>query len=150
MKKLLFLIFSVVYLFSYQANESFIDNNPNLKVIPILTISTVGEGVTPIESISPAQARVLARRAAINDAYRALSEKLYGVRLTAKDTVKDFVVKNSEIKTVVYGLIKGASFQDVSFKDGLFRINAEVKINMCDWQQKLNCNIEQCIYNCNK
>ena len=130
-------------------NNDIINNDPNLKLSPIITLEAVGEGVAPLNTISPAQAHALARRAAIADAYRAMSEKLYGVRVTAKDKVKNLVAVNSEIRTLVYGVVKGAQIEDKDFKDGLYRVHMEVKINMCDWQSKINCRNNQCIYRCN-
>lgn len=70
-------------------------------------IKVTGSGAIP--SDKPAgQARLLAERAAISDAYRQISEIVYGVRVNSETTVKDFVVESDIIKTKVDGFIKGA------------------------------------------
>jgi len=115
-----------------------VPNNPILKVSPVIVLRAIGEGVAPINAISPAQARALARRAAIDDAYRALGEKMYGVRLTARDTVKDMVMKHSEVRAEVYALIRGAQIDEESFKDGLYRVSMEVKLDTRIWRRYLD------------
>jgi hypothetical protein len=114
-----------------------IPNDPILKMSPIIILRATGEGVAPINSISPAQARALARRAAMADAYRVLGEKMYGIRLSAKETVRDMVMKHSEIRTQVYAIIKGGRVDDESFQNGLYRVTMEVKLNAQRWQQYL-------------
>jgi hypothetical protein len=120
------------------ATSSVIPNTPILRVAPIITLMAVGEGVAPINSISPAQARALARRAAIADAYRVLGEKMYGIRLSAKETVKDMVLKHSEIRTQVYGIVKGAKIEEESFQEGLYTVTMEVKLDASIWQKYLS------------
>jgi len=114
-----------------------VPNDPILQVAPIIVIRAIGEGVAPIDAISPAQAQALARRAAIADAYRALGEKMYGVRLNAKDTVRDLVMRHSEIRSQVYALIRGGRIDEESFKNGLYRVTMEVKLNAKRWQRYL-------------
>ena len=92
-----------------------------------------GEGIAPQNTISPAQALVLAKRAAIADAYRQFGEKLYGVKVNAQDTVKDAALKDSRIITQVDGLIKNASIIDTSFKDGIYKATMMLKIDKNTW-----------------
>ena len=104
MKKILSAIAMTSTIFSFaNAVTPIIQNSPVLKKAPIITITSVGEGVEPVNVQTPAQARVLARRAAVADAYRELSAKLYGIKVTAKETVKDLMITNSKIQTEVYG-----------------------------------------------
>jgi hypothetical protein len=73
-------------------------------------IEVVGSGV-PNPDKPAGQARLLAQRAATADAYRQLAETLYGVRVDAETTVRDFVTESDVIKTQVQGVIKGATPQ---------------------------------------
>ncbi len=95
----------------------------------------VGEGVPPIDTVSPAQAQALAKRAAIADGYRQLASKLYGVKINAKETVKDAMLKSSVVESRVVGLIKNATLLNQEFKDGLFRVEIELKLDQQKWHE---------------
>ena len=103
----------------------------------IINISGTGIGVPPANAISPAQAKYLARRAAIADAYRSLAEKMYGIRLSAKDRVRDLVTQRTEVRTAVYGLIRGAKIDEEIWKDGAYRVVLLVKLDTCRWNRYL-------------
>lgn len=94
-----------------------------------------GEGIAPLNTISPAQAIALAKRAAMADAYRQLGAKLYGVRINAKDTIQDAALKDSRIEAQVNALIKNATITDTSYKDGLYRVTMELKMNETRWKE---------------
>ena len=94
-----------------------------------------GEGIAPMNTISPAQAIALAKRAAVTDAYRQLGEKLYGIRVNAKETVKDAALKDSRIVTQVNGLIKNATITESKYKDGLFTVRMELNMNGDRWKE---------------
>ena len=57
---------------------------------------------------NPAQQRLLAIRASKLDAYRSLTEQVYGQQLDASTTVADMVVQNDTFRTRVEGVIYGA------------------------------------------
>ena len=114
-----------------------IPNNPKAPVSPIIRVTGVGEGVPPVNTISPAQAKALARRAAIADAYRSLAEKMYGIKLSAKDRVRDLVAQRTEVRTAVYGIIRGATIDEERWSDGLYRVVLVVKLNACMWSNYL-------------
>jgi len=122
------------------SSEDIIDNTPILNKSPIVTIQAIGEGVSPINALSVPQAKAMARRAAIADAYRVLAEKMYGVRVKGKETIKDLMLKNSEIKTYVYGIIRGANIEEESFKNGIYRVVMNVKLDIRKWNKFINNN----------
>ena len=97
--------------------------------------SAVGEGIAPMNTASHAQSLALAKRAAIADGHRQLAEKLYGVKINSRDTVRDAMLKDSTITTQVAGLIKNASIVEHDFKDGLYRVRMEMKIDQNKWQE---------------
>ena len=80
-------------------------------------------------------ASVLAKRAAIADAQRQLASKLYGVKINAKDTVKDAMLRSSLIESRVHGLIKGATIKYDEYKDGLYRVEMEIQMDKRRWQE---------------
>ena len=106
-----------------------------IKTIPQKQFVVFGEGIAPMNTISPAQAIALAKRAAVADAYRQLGEKLYGVRVNAKETVKDAALKDSRIVTQVNGLIKNATITDNKYKDGLYTVRMELDMSGSKWKE---------------
>ena len=115
-----------------------IPNSPKLAAPTVIKISGVGEGVPPVSTVSPAQARALARRAAIADAYRSLAEKMYGIKLSAKDRIRDLIAQRTEVRTAVYGIIRGATIDEESWKDGLYKVVLVVNLDACMWSSYLS------------
>jgi hypothetical protein len=73
------------------------------------TFVATGYAVISIQNHkNPAQQRLLAIRASKLDAYRALTEQVYGQQLDASSTVADMVVTNDTFRTKVEGVIYGA------------------------------------------
>lgn len=107
----------------------YIDNNAE-KVFAVN-----GEGIAPQNTLSPAQAIALAKRAAVADAYRQMAEKLYGVNISAKDTIKDAALYDSRIVSQVNGLVKDATIVENSFKDGLYKVRMELTMSSKRWRE---------------
>lgn len=97
--------------------------------------TAVGEGIAPMNTVSHAQSQALAKRAAMADAHRQLAEQLYGVKISARDTVRDAMLRDSTINSQVNGLIKNANIVESSFQDGLYRIRMELKVDRNKWQE---------------
>ena len=98
-------------------------------------ISVIGQGVAPMNTSSPAQAYALAKRAAIADAYRAIAEKVKGVRIDGQDTIKNMMVQKSTIRTYVQAIVRNADIVETTFKEGLCEVEMEILISHSDFAQ---------------
>jgi len=94
-----------------------------------MIISVTGEGVSPMNTVSPAQAYALAKRAAIADAYRMIAEKVRGVRIDGQDLIKNMMVKRTSIRTSVNAMVRNANIVETTFKDGLCEVEMEIVIH---------------------
>ncbi len=63
---------------------------------------------------NPAQQRLLAIRASKLDAYRALTEQVYGQQLDASTTVADMTVTNDTFRARVEGVVYGAELVSIT------------------------------------
>lgn len=97
------------------------------------TIQVTGSGA-PAEWMPPAQAKLMAQRAATLDAYRQLTEQIMGLQLDSNTSVKDFVTEKDEISTKTRGLIQGTQVKNVrNLPDGTVEVDMELYLgNM--WQ----------------
>jgi hypothetical protein len=73
------------------------------------TLTASGYAVISVQNHrNPAQQRLLAIRASKLDAYRSLTEQVYGQQLDASTSVADMVVQSDTFRTRVEGVIYGA------------------------------------------
>ena len=100
--KLLFVLLAAI-IFSVTAQA---DAAPNWNTG---TITVTGMGVpNPNVATTPAHASMMARRAAIADAYRQLAEAVNGVNVDAETTVEQMMLTSDVVKTKVTAVIRGA------------------------------------------
>jgi len=97
-------------------------------------VRAVGNGTS--DRPSAAQARLLARRAAVVDAHRNLLEIIKGVKVDSQTTVENFMVTQDVIRTSVSGVVRGARIVKESVEkqsDGSFLATVEMQIciNQC-------------------
>ena len=79
------------------------------------TITAIGYAVVTVQNHkNPAQQRLMAIRASKLDAYRNLTEQVYGQQLDASSTVADMVVTNDTFRTKVEGVIYGARLVSIT------------------------------------
>lgn len=100
-----------------------------------VTLTANGEGIAPLNTVSVAQARVLAKRSAMAAAYANLAGKLYGVRIDGEDTVKDAMLQNSRVSARVQGLVKNAEVIDEGFANGLYKVTLQLRIDQRRWKE---------------
>ena len=92
---------------------------PASMITPMLerkeTMVATGYAVISIQNHkNAAQQRLLAIRASKLDAYRALTEQVYGQQLDATTTVADMTVLNDTFRTRVEGVIYGATLVSIT------------------------------------
>jgi len=79
------------------------------------TFVATGYAVISIQNHkNPAQQRLLAIRASKLDAYRALTEQVYGQQMDATTTVADMTVMNDTFRARVEGVIYGANLVSIT------------------------------------
>ncbi|MFH0886823.1 MAG: LPP20 family lipoprotein [bacterium] len=92
------------------------------------TVRATGTGVPPTGVPAP-QARLMAKRAAVADAYRLLAEAVNGVKVDAETLVKNYVTESDTIKTKVSALVKGAKIVDEKrMSDGSYEVTMEISM----------------------
>jgi len=91
-------------------------------------ISVVGYGaLTTHEKYNEGQRRLMAMRASKLDAYRALAEQVYGVRLTGGSTVGAMVATNDDFRVAIDSYIRGARVSNITqAADGTFETTVEM------------------------
>ena len=120
---------------SVQNNQNS-QGSQNTNMIPedgSMAIVVVGQGVAPAFATSPAQSYALAKRAATADAYRLIAERVKGVRVEGKDTIKNMMVKSSTVNTRVSAMVRNATVSETTFKDGLCEVEMEITLNYKDF-----------------
>lgn len=92
-------------------------------------VTAKGSGTPPAGVTAPAQARLMAERAAKADALRNLLESVKGVRVDAETTVENFTTKSDVVLTRVSGIVKGASVVDKRYlSDGAVEVTVAVNL----------------------
>lgn len=71
-------------------------------------VYAVGDGVPPIDAVNPAQPRVRAKRAAIDETIARLPGTIKEVKVDAESTTRNFINEGCIVRTWVSGLIKNA------------------------------------------
>lgn len=92
-------------------------------------ITVTGTGFAPEGIYRPAQARELAKRAALQDAYRQLAEAVNGVKVTGETTVSQLALVSDVIKTRVEATIKGAQqISEREIADGGYEVTVQMPL----------------------
>ncbi len=90
-----------------------------------------GSGIPPPGITNPAQARLMALRAAKAEALRNLLEQAEGVVIVSDSRVEDFIVKNDALKSRVDAFIKGAWVSEERvLSDGSYEVEMEIGLGL--------------------
>ncbi|MGB0716579.1 MAG: hypothetical protein ACPGXK_11905 [Phycisphaerae bacterium] len=99
------------------------------RVLLIVAAVMVGSTVRA-QSVSDAQNKLLAKRAAEADCYRKLTEAVYGLQLNSETYVRDFVTESDEVRTEVNEFIKGIRLgQPRYYEDNSCEVDGEVTVS---------------------
>jgi hypothetical protein len=100
-----------------------------LKTASIIFRAT-GEGIYPEDSsMSLAQKKLMAKRAAIVDAYRKLLEKVNEIEVNSESKLEDLLIKHDEVTAKVSGFIRGAQIVDVrTERDGVVEVDVMMEL----------------------
>ena len=93
-----------------------------------ITLEVTGEGAAPPNCMSPAQARILAKRAALADAYRKLSERVAGVMIKGQDKIENMIVTQSVVQTKVQAVVKNAKIVDTKCDYDVCAVTLELRL----------------------
>lgn len=92
---------------------------PSSMITPMVekreTLVATGYAVVSVQNHrNPAQQRLLAIRASKLDAYRSLTEQVYGQQLDATTTVADMTIMSDTFRAKVEGVIYGATLVSIT------------------------------------
>jgi hypothetical protein len=91
--------------------------------------TVVAIGAPPVNAVNAAQARAMAKRAALVVAERNLLETLKGTRVDSETLVENFIIASDRIRTAVQGIIRGASEMKTHYmSDGSVEVTIGVKL----------------------
>lgn len=82
-------------------------------------VFAIGRGLPPARANGEAQARLMARRAAVIHGYQQLAEITHGVQVTSEMTIRDAMITHVEVRATVTALIKGAQVVEERFEGGM-------------------------------
>lgn len=90
--------------------ESTVDQKPEL-----MKISGIGYGAeSTFGAYTPGQRRLMAIRSSKLDAYRALAEQLYGIKIDSNTAVSTLTAKNDSFRARVNAVVRGARMVSVT------------------------------------
>jgi len=93
------------------------------------TITAKGQGILPEEAESEEAAVLAAERAAFADALRKLAEQVYGLRIKAETTVRDFTTASDKVKSEVKrALVIGAKKVKSQRKGEVVEVTVELNL----------------------
>ena len=100
----------------------------------IVTLNATGYGAVNMaacdgqcDRVSPVQRKLLAMRAARLDAYRAMAEQVYGLRVEGGSTVGSLALKDDSFKVYIDAFIRGARVtSSVQREDGTYETTVEM------------------------
>lgn len=95
-----------------------------------IRLTAVGYGATSnFEGYTAGQKRLMAMRASKVDAYRAIAEQIYGVRIKGQTTVSAMVAQSDSFRSYVDAYVRGARVLSVTpMADGNYETELELDL----------------------
>lgn len=95
-------------------------------------LTATGFGTADLTAVKvKAQAKMMARRAAILDAQRNLAEQVRGIKLTGGTTMQEYEISSDIVATRVKGLLMGAFETDQTVIEDEQSVTVEVTMAIC-------------------
>lgn len=95
----------------------------------IVTFEVTGKGLIPETAINTGQGRLMAERAAINDGYRQLVEKIRGVYVDAYSQTTNGIIDYDVIRTKTQSWLRGVQVLEVK-EAGYSIFNAKLQLRI--------------------
>ena len=116
---------------SYTQNGFANSNNaiPVIKKEPIIVTATGYAAMMSSKRLTKSQARIMSLRSSMLDAYRNLSERVYGLKIDGSSSLSNMVMQNDERRTYVDAYLVGAKvISQREHEDGTFETIVEMAL----------------------
>ncbi|ETX10136.1 hypothetical protein MUS1_03560 [Marinomonas ushuaiensis DSM 15871] len=123
--------------YGYSQNNGYVQNgainaNNTIAVIkqePIVVTATGYAALTTNKRLTKSQARIMTLRSSMLDAYRNLSERVYGLKIDGSSSLSNMVLQNDELRTYVDAYLVGAKVvSQREHEDGTFETVVEMAL----------------------
>ncbi|QUX93149.1 hypothetical protein CYL31_17840 [Marinomonas sp. A3A] len=119
-----------------------------IKQEPIIVTATGYAAMMSNRRLTKSQARIMTMRSSMLDAYRNLSERVYGLKIDGSSSLSNMVMQNDELRTYVDAYLVGAKVvSQREHEDGTFETVVEMALQE-NFRQCLGSNNIQSDPNC--
>jgi outer membrane protein FlgP len=119
-----------------------------IKQEPIIITATGYAAMMTSKRLTKSQARIMTLRSSMLDAYRNLSERVYGLKIDGSSSLSNMVMQNDELRTYVDAYLVGAKVvSQREHEDGTFETVVEMALQE-NFRQCLSSNNIQTDPNC--
>lgn len=126
-KSLLCLAGSMVFLAASATSTFAMGNGTGEIDYEVGVVRAQGMGIAPAKAVNVAQARIMARRAAVVDGWRQLAETVKGVDIDSETTLEMNMVTSDVVRSKMSASIKGARVVEEHMEpDGAYVVTMEV------------------------
>lgn len=138
---------------SYTQN-GVVNTNNTISVIkqePIIITATGYAAMMTNKRLTKSQARIMSLRSSMLDAYRNLSERVYGLKIDGSSSLSNMVMQNDELRTYVDAYLVGAKVvSQREHEDGTFETIVEMAlqenfrecVNSANIRTNPNCSVQ--------
>ena len=119
-----------------------------IKQEPIIVTATGYAAMMTSKRLTKSQARIMTMRSSMLDAYRNLSERVYGLKIDGSSSLSNMVIQNDELRTYVDAYLVGAKVvSQREHEDGTFETVVEMALQE-NFRQCVSSNSPQNDPNC--